>query len=194
MNLISAIRRRLNGPTRRGERGIAAVEFAMAMPVLVTMLYGGFELTRFIMIVQKSERIAHTVADIVAQSENSISASQMNDILLAAAEMMEPFAFGTDGIVIVSSVYRDNSGNPATKVRWQYSGGGTLSKSSQIGSTGGAASLPNGLTLNDKDNVVITEVYYTYTPAIADDIIPETEIYKTSIYKPRLGTLITPPT
>jgi hypothetical protein len=106
---------------------------------------------------------------------------------------MQPFPFGSNGLVIVSSIYKP-PGQTAV-IEWQYAGGGTLTKTSQIGVTGGAPLLPNGLTLNDNDNVIISEAYYNFTPLFlnADSFLAGT-VYRVAIYKPRLSPLINPPT
>ncbi len=80
-------------------------------------------------------------------------------------------------------------------VEWQYSGGGTLpSKLSKIGTTGGIAALPNGLTLNANDNVIISEVYYQFKPLfLSDTLFNAGTVYRVAIYKPRLSPLVTPP-
>lgn len=170
--------------------GIAAVEFALVLPILLLLFLGGFELSRFLLIHQKVDRIAYTIADVVTQS-TVVTNNQINQILSATIQIMNPFSFTDEGIVILSSVYQSGS-NPST-VRWQRSGGGTLSRSSQIGMPSGNATLPVELTLNDKDNVIISEVYYRYTPVLSAGILSPQDIYKTAIFKPRLGALTTPP-
>ena len=67
-------------------------------------------------------------------------------------------------------------------------------KASRIGNIGGNAVLPNGLTLNDNDNVIISEVYYNFTPMfISTGLFPATLVYRVGVYKPRLSQLITVP-
>jgi hypothetical protein len=106
---------------------------------------------------------------------------------------MSPFPFGNKGVVIVTSVFQPATGSPI--VEWQYSGGGQLIQSSQIGVTGGPATLPNGLTLNANDNIIISEVYYNFTPMfVSEHLFSAGKIYRVAIYKPRLSPLITPPT
>lgn len=176
---------------RGGENGVAAVEFALMLPILLVLLLGGMDITRFMLYQQKVDRIAFTMADLVAQ-EQSVTTAQLNDIALGAAQIMQPFPFGAQGVVIVSSVYKDpNQAYPV--IRWQYSGGGSLGRSSKIGNVGGTPILPNGLTLNGKDNVIIAEVYYRFSPLYNSGYTPDTDIYKVSIYKPRLGALLSLP-
>jgi hypothetical protein len=176
----------------RARRGVAAVEFALTLPIWVTMLLGAADGSYCLMVNEKTDRIAYTVTDIVTQYQ-TITKAQLNDILLAAGQLMQPFAFGANGLVIVTSVYQPTTGSPV--VEWQYRGGGTLSKGSQIGNSGGSAILPNGLTLNAGDNVILSEVYYNFTPMfVSAKLFNAGNVYRVAVYKPRLSPLVTPPT
>lgn len=181
----------LRGAWRRQERGVAALEFALMLPILMVMLLGAMDVTRYMLYQQKVDRIAFTVTDLVTQSQ-SVTTAKMNDIALAAAQIMQPFPFGAEGVIIVSSIYKDPT-QAFPVIRWQYSGGGTLARGSKIGNVSGTPTLPNGLTLNDKDNVIITEAYYRFTPLFNSGYTPPTDVYKVAIYKPRLGTLLSLP-
>lgn len=171
--------------------GLAVVEFAMTAPVLLALFMGGFEVSRFVLINHKLEKVTYTITDVVAQS-TSVTSSQLGRIMSAATEIMDPYPFNAAGRVIVSSVYQNGTVNPPT-VRWAYAGGGTLTRTSQIGTVNNNASLPAGLTLLDRDNVIVTEVYYRFTPFFNINIIPAADVYKTAIFKPRLGALTTTP-
>ena len=170
--------------------GIAATEFALALPVLVIMLLGALDLTRFMLFHQKIERISYSTADVVAQAQ-SVSSTELNNILKAAAQIMLPAPFAAQGVVIISSVYKP-PGQPTT-IRWQYKGGGSLERTSKVGLTNGTPTLPAGLTLNDRDNVIVAETYYMFTPMFAGSAVPAQEIYRRAVFKPRLGALTTPP-
>ena len=156
------------------------------------MMLGAADGTYCLLVNEKADRIAYSVTDIVTQYQ-VITKANLNDITLAAAQLMQPFPFSTQGLVIVSSIYKPTGKNPV--IEWQYSGGGSLVKSSQIGTTGGVPVLPNGLTLNDNDNVIISEVYYNFTPMfISAGMFSSNLIYRVAIYKPRLSQLINTPT
>jgi Flp pilus assembly protein TadG len=173
-------------------KGVAAVEFALTLPIWATLLLGSADGSYCLLVNEKTDRIAYTVTDIVTQYQ-SITKAQLNDILLAAGQLMQPFAFGANGLVIVTSVYQPSSGGPV--VEWQYTGGGTLTQGSKIGATNGTAMLPNGLTLNAGDNVIISEVFYKFTPMfVSEKLFSASNIYRVAVYKPRLSPLVTPPT
>ena len=106
---------------------------------------GAIEVTRYILIVQKVEKTAVTISDVVSQG-TTISTSDLNNILTAAGQVMQPYTFGPNGYVIISSVTQTGAytiNNPPL-VNWQYtSSGGTWTQNSQVGTTGGsAANLP----------------------------------------------------
>ena len=176
----------------RTRRGIAAVEFALTMPIWATFLLGTIDGSYCLMVNEKVDRIAYSVTDIVTQYQ-TVSIANLNDIILAAGQLMQPFNFSNNGFVIVSSVFQPATGQPI--IEWQYKGGGTLTQSSRIGNTNGAASLPNGLTLNPNDNVIISEVYYNFTPLFLNaNLFHANLVYRVAVYKPRLSPLVTPPT
>jgi Flp pilus assembly protein TadG len=172
----------------RNQQGVAYLEFALALPMLVMMFMGAVEVTRFVIMTEKVEKVAIAVSDLTAQSSTATNTG-MSDIVKAAEQIMLPYTFGSGGYVIVSSITK--TGTAAPKVNWQYKGGGTMNKNSLVGSAGSAASLPTGFTMADKENVIITEVFYNYTPLFSGRILKSKLIYKTSFYKPRLGALTT---
>ncbi|MCB1537727.1 MAG: pilus assembly protein [Rhodospirillales bacterium] len=172
------------------ERGVAATEFAFLLPILLLLVMGIYESTRFVLFSQKLDRVAYTVADVTAQ-QTAVTNADLSDIVTAATKIMEPYEFGELGRVIISSVYQDPDDGPV--VRWQYAGGGTLPRDSLIGDPGEPATLPDGFTLNDEDNVIVAEVFYYYTPPFSEDYLSTRENYKTAVFKPRFGALTTAP-
>ena len=179
-------------PSSLKRRGIAAVEFGLALPIWIILFLGVADLSYCLLVNQRVERIAYSVCDIVTQS-SKVTVSDLNNTLLAAGQLMQPFAFGNKGVVIVTSVYKPTGLSPT--IEWQYTGGGSLVRSSQIGNIGMTPSLPNGLTLNDNDNVILAEVYYNFSPLFVNlGLVQASDIYRVTAYKPRLSPLITPPT
>lgn len=181
----------------RAREGVAAMEFALNLPILLLLAFGGFEVSRFLLIQQKTDKIAYIVADVISQSTTStLSNAQITQIMTAAAQVMNPMTFGPKGFVIVNSVTQTGAptANNQPKVSWQRTGGGTMTKASQVGTVAGNATLPGNITLVDKDNVIVVEVFYNYTPLFGANYVAAKQFYRTAIYKPRLGSLTTAPT
>lgn len=188
MKLLHKLRRFL-----AAREGVAAMEFALNLPLLLLLGFGGFEVSRFLLVNQKTDKIAYIVADVVAQSTSStLTKTQLDQILTAAAQVMQPMTFGANGYVIVNSVSKSGT-NPA-KVSWQHKGGGTMTRASAVGTSGNNATLPGGITISDKENVIVVEVFYQYSPLFGAGYMPAKEFYRTTIFKPRLGALTTAPT
>lgn len=84
-------------------QAVVLAEMAMAMPVVIVLALGGFEIARFTLVQQKLDRLSVTVADMVAQAE-TMSAGQLDQIFAATGPILAPFTMSSDGVVIVSSV------------------------------------------------------------------------------------------
>ncbi len=178
----------------RCEQGVGAIEFALVAPFLLILLLGGFEVSRFLRIQQKAEKIAFTVADVVAQAD-PYEGIKMQQVLAAVDQIMKPFPFKDDGVVLVTRAYKDED-DAKPKVTWQCRNDGLLGSTSKIGLEGQDAVLPNGFVLEDKDYVIITEVFYEFTPILQTRYAvlsgPST-LYKTALFRPRLGALTSKP-
>ena len=178
----------------RCQSGAPAVEFALIAPVLILLMLAGIDTVRYVLFHQKTERIAYTVADLVSQSE-TLMQSDLQQIALSAPQLMQPFRFDSNGVVIVTSVYRGDTGTQTA--RWRYVGGGTLNRISRVGNLNATATLPNNLILNARDNVIVAEVYYQFQPFFPlldlTSLKNITDIYKVAVFKPRLGALTTTP-
>ena len=179
------------GHFARAERGLAVVEFALILPVLMTLFYGTIEVTRYILIVQKVEKLAHSIADVTSQ-EQTASATVLNQALAATSDIMSPYTMTTNGTVFITSLYRAPNTASAT-VNWRYQGGGSLPATSQLGPLNSVPVVPGGFTFDERENVIAAEVFYRFSPLISSQFFGTTTVYRSAFYKPRLGALLTPP-
>lgn len=170
---------------------MAIVEFGLLLPMLMIMFYGCIEVTRYILIVQKTEKLAHTVADVTAQSKTVTIASE-NQLFEATKDIMEPFGTGANSRILVSSLYRAVGTTNAT-INWRLSGGGTLAVTSALGNVGATPSMPGGFTFVERENVIAAEVFYRFSPLISNRFFGTTTVYRSAFYKPRLGQLTATP-
>lgn len=175
----------------RNERGVAAVEAALMFPVLLALFIGCTEITFKIWSTQKAEKLAVTLADVVAQGQ-TVSKEDMEYMVEASDNIMEPFNFGADGVIFISSVYVAQDQTVA-KVNWQCKMPGSFSVLSKMGLVGADANLPPELTLAERDNVIVAEVFYKYKPIAPGLMFNEDVIYRRAFFKPRLGALTNSP-
>lgn len=178
----------------KDNRGVAAIEFGLLLPVLIALLIGSLEVTFKLWSTQKAEKLAVTLADVVAQSQE-VTTSDLEALTSSVDKIMEPFPFGDDGAVIISSVYVPQApegepvGDPIVNWQRKFPAGGTFDATSKIGAAGGTANLPNGFDLNERDNVIVAEVFYKYSPIAPGVLFDEDVIYRRAFFKPRLGAL-----
>jgi Flp pilus assembly protein TadG len=167
-------------------------EFALVLPLILILVMGGAEVGRFILINQKLDRASTSMADLVAQEETMTTAT-LNGLFAAISPTMKPFTFGSGGVVIVSSIALVGS---TPTIKWQRTGVGTLSKASKLGSQGGTAALPAGLTVAAGQTIIAVEVYYNFTTLFVPNtytvgVIEDRTLYHRAFFRPRLGTLDT---
>ena len=87
----------------RNTRGLILAETAISLSVLSVTTLAGVEIGRYVLLTQKLDRVAASVADIAAQSQ-SISVADLDNLFSAATEIIKPFSLAGTGMVIVSSV------------------------------------------------------------------------------------------
>ena len=172
----------------RSDRANVAVEFALALPVILAMLLASAELGRFVLLNQKIDRVATTMSDLVARVE-TISEDDLDDIFLAASHVAAPFDLSDSGRVVISSVVNPD-GNGAT-IAWQRAGGGNFLASSDVGTEGGLADLADEFNVREGETVIVSEVFFDFEPFLSETIVSPRVVYRRAHHRPRLGTLDT---
>ena len=99
---------------RKAKSGMAAVEFAFVVPIMVAMFFGVAELGDYILAARKVANISSTAADLTSQTP-SVTNSEMDDIMNALNVIMRPLDPSTSTIRI-SSIVANNNGQ--LTVRW----------------------------------------------------------------------------
>lgn len=170
---------------RRDERGLSAVELAIAVPIALSLTFNGIELTRYILLHQKTERASMTVADLVSQGE-VLTLEDMTNIFRAGAFITEPYDFDADGAMIVSSVVGTAAG---AVIEWQRSFGQSPQNSS-LGAQGAPAALPAGFNVAQGDSVIMSEIFYDFEPMFPGNpmlgaLVGQNTVYTYAIFRPR---------
>jgi Flp pilus assembly protein TadG len=137
-------------------RGVAAIEFAMIMPVLVIMFLASFDGGRAIAAYMKVRAATYALASITNQY-STIQSSDMTTIVGAAATVMAPYATTSGNPVITISQITISSKGAAT-ISWSYSQGGTAR------AQGSSITLPATALDTNNTYLILAEVSYTFTP------------------------------
>src|SRR6266478_6116522 len=90
------------------KRGISAVEFAMLLPLMITLYLGGVEVSQAVAVDRKVTLISRSLGDLVAQA-TTVTNADMTNILAATAAIIVPYVDAKLKIT-VSSVVIDAQG------------------------------------------------------------------------------------
>ena len=152
----------------RGDRkGIAAVEFAFIVPIMMVMFIGAVEMSQAITVDRRVTQVASSTADLVARKETSISNAEITDILRIGGFIMAPYD-QSPLQVVVRNVTSSSNDATVTKQSWQctYSGAG-VNPTPACSCMNTTYDIPAGLVTTN-DSVVVAEATYTYTPILFD--------------------------
>ena len=165
----------------RDSRGVAAVEFALLLPILALLYVGVVELTQGLMTQQRASHVASTIGDLVSQS-SSVTSSQVTDIFSVGDTVMYPYPTATLKMR-VSSLSADSKG--VVKVVWSQGSGG-LTKLAAGSSVSG---LPTNV-IAPNESVVMAESQDTYT-SVFGQIMPNPVVFSQKYYlHPRVSTAV----
>src|SRR5436190_23947801 len=92
----------------RDQRGVSAVEFAMLLPLMITLYLGAVEISQGVGIDRKVTLTTRTVADLASQV-SSINNADMTNLLNASASVILPYDT-TKLKVTVSDITIDSNG------------------------------------------------------------------------------------
>jgi Flp pilus assembly protein TadG len=174
IGILSRLRR-----FRRDRRGVAAVEFALILPVMLTIYLGGVEVGDGFAIDTRVTLVTRSVTDLATQYI-TINNQDMSNILGASTSVVAPYAAAN--ITVTLSEVTNNSG--AWTVTWSDSLNGTAR------TVGSAITLPTSLQ-TVTGSLILGEVTYKYTPALGY-VMTGTITMSDSFYMmPRLSNSVT---
>jgi Flp pilus assembly protein TadG len=160
-------------------RGMAAVEFALILPLMVSLYFGTVQLSQAIGAKSNVTLTARTISDLVSRV-TTVNNTDMTNALNASAAVMAPYPV-TNLKVTVSSVIIDANGKAT--IAWSD----TLNGSARA--VGSVVTLPTALNVAST-SLIWAEVQYAYTPAIGY-IITGTMTLKDQMYMgPRVSNSV----
>jgi Flp pilus assembly protein TadG len=116
----------------RDRRGVAAVEFALIAPLLLSMYFVTMEVAQGIEANKKVGRVGSMVADLITQ-QSEITPSQLKAIMKIGGSIMQPYNRSAPKIVVTAI---DITPDPGSQVKVAWSGkleNGVYSKDAAAG-------------------------------------------------------------
>ena len=205
------------------KQGLALVEFALCAPLLLMLIFGVVEITRFIVIMQKVERASYALSNMTVQYLpaqdphvsvlNEISEPNVrNAIFPQLARIMYPDNAAGNLRAIITSVVNTavDPAPPNIILNWQISGAGSLNNADTVSVVNGFTP-PDAVKFNAEiegylagmqqgENIIIVEVFFNYQPIFSDILtrfgapsLAQRTLIARTYSLPRAGNLLTLP-
>lgn len=184
----------------RDKKGLAAVEFALILPVMITLFFGIVELSMALAARADVTNMASIAADLVAQ-ESSMTSQDMANVFAASSAILYPYSTAPATITVYSIV---DNGAAAGKVDWSCTktGNGTATTgptSPPAGTTGGDMIAATNLDKNGNPqyggpgSVILATISYNYASPTTKIITGNIAMSNIFYSKPRRVAQITQP-
>jgi Flp pilus assembly protein TadG len=150
---------------RRDTRGMAAIEFAMIVPIMFFLFVGTIEFSQALTVDRRLTQAASSTADLIARAPNSgLTAAQVDRDLKIVEQLIAPYELERLYVKVISVIAQGTPGNPSAlsyKVDWSrdnlagtpHNRGDTYNQ------------IPQGLLVAG-ESVIVSEATYNYTPLV----------------------------
>jgi Flp pilus assembly protein TadG len=161
----------------RNRDGVALVEFAMTLPVMLIAYMGLVEVAQLVMINRKVTQLTSALSDLTARVQ-SVSTTDIDNIFNAAQTILMPYDYSKASMVIANVVI-DSAG--VAKVCWSNQRNGTAP------GRGTTVLIPNSVRI-PSTSVIMASASYKYTPSIGYVLTGSFTLGNSPIYaRPRNG-------
>lgn len=166
--------------------GVAALEFALILPVLLLMFFASLELAMVLDCRTRVVEATATTADLIAQ-RSSVGAGDLKNILCATKAIISPYRTSGTIKMVVSSVTCKPTSCTAKQVSWSsYTSGASARTAVPDDGT-----LPLEMFTSQTSGAVMAEMTYTYTPVTMQFLTKSITLRWTAYAIPRSGASVT---
>jgi Flp pilus assembly protein TadG len=157
--------------------GMAAVEFALTLPFLVTLMFTGIDITDAVSARRKAVTASSTISDLISQAKEVYDADVQN-AFTAGTAIMAPFN-ASAFTAVVTNITMDATGAP--KVAWSK---GYNVPGRPVGSS---VTIPTKLQAPNS-SLVMAEVTYSYKPLVGSSFVGSIVMPKQTYAMPRVAS------
>ena len=168
----------------RDDRGMAAVEFALILPLLLTIYLGGAELSQGLITTRKSTNVAVALSNLVAEQAAgaTLTDTEIADVFAAATAIMSPYSTASLKMTVSSVVFYHPTGSTAfdAEPQWTITNNGGTPRPCQFLTSVANNSNPSPTTMptgiypaagSAPATAIVADVSYTYTPALGGKLL-----------------------
>jgi len=160
-------------------RGVAALEFALVVPVVIIVYLAGFEVMEAATVYRKLTDTTVQIANVTAQF-TTMSSTDVTKVLGASSQIMTPYSTSNLSIVL-SEVTTDNAGKGS--VTWSQAYQGTAL------AAGAPVTMPGGFKTANTSYLLV-QTTYAYQPVIGGAFIRPISMTNQMFMLPRSSSSI----
>ena len=156
--------RALMARLRRDDQGVAAVEFAMIVPIMFFLFVGAVEFSQALTVDRRVTQSASSTADLVARADVFNNTGEVDNILKIIEQLIAPYDLNPLTVSVISVQAKLKPGNPkVTEMRVSWS----RNNKGQTPYTANSIydHIPTGL-LASGESVIVGEAKYAYVPLL----------------------------
>jgi Flp pilus assembly protein TadG len=159
-------------------RGVAAIEFAMVIPVMLILFFGTDEFSSGIAVNRKVTLMARTLSDLTSQNI-SVTDTQLTNFFNASSGIMTPYS-ATPVQSTITELYVDPN-TLAARVQW--------SKGSAPRTAGTTVAIPTALQVGGT-YLIFSEVSYAFVPTVGYVLKNSITLSDFTFTRPRQSTCV----
>lgn len=173
---------------RGAEGGVAAVEFALILPIMLLVYIGTVEASALISMDRKVQTVSGAVGDLVARSRGQITSTELGDYVKVASGIMTPYsAAPLKQIITEVRVAADRT----TSVEWSKPYVNQTEQATGGHAEGSSYPLPDEIIdIAVGQYVIVAESSYSYRPLYGIVFDQAIDLYHQNFYLPRFGDQI----
>lgn len=182
-------RGKLFGRFAKNDEGVAAVEFALLAPLMLTLMLGALELTQSIWADGKVEQATSTIGDLVSRTP-LMSDAELQALGEAGPLIMRPnpennLEFTVTSIMGCKADPDDPDSDLEYYILWSKKWVGSSVEDSDYTIDTLFTKQPDNLDIIEGDTLIVTEGFYTYEPTITRKVGQTWDMGGYSFHQPR---------
>ncbi len=165
--------------------GVAAIEFAFLVPIMLIIFFGSYETANFVLAYMKLENAAETATDLVAQTRVNtvLQSTDFTDVTSAVEQVLSPLPTSAGQLKIAYASVTYSTGSPV--VDWHFEvNGATALTIANITSSQNLANLGSE-TNGSTDSVIVAQLTYAYSSAFSHVLKPSYTLSELAFNRPR---------
>ena len=169
----------------RDRSGVATIEFALIVPILLVIFFGSYETANLILAYMKLEDAAETAADLVAQAKvnDVLQSTDFTNFTNAAEQVLSPLPTSGSQLQIAYASVTYSTGSPVIDWHVEVNGASALTINN-ISTSQDLANLGSETT-GSTDSVVIAQLTYAYTSSFSHVLASAYTLSETAYNRPR---------